>query len=171
MQDHPCSIVIKPTKGDFLDDYKSKSNLHIALTTSKGFVVEFDSKGVHRDRTLDWNRCIVIDNFGSPNICRDPDWGEYWDHCLGETLKSPHWTVEDYDEDGHNCFAFVLSFLRTLKQNPFSTAAANKFEFCERYILPKTTSAAKYICVYRKIKENGGVLIRDKNKISSASED
>lgn len=156
--------MIKPTKGDFLTDYKNKSNLHIALTTSKGFVIEYDNKGVHRDRTLDWNRCIVIDNFGPLDICRDPDWGEYWDFCLDETLKSPNWTVDDYNENDHNCFEFVLAFLRTLKQNPFSAAAANKFEFCERYILPKTTSAAKYICVYRKLKDNGGVLVRDKNK-------
>ena len=47
-QDHPCSIVIKPTKGDFLNDYQNKHNLHIGITNSKGFVIEYDSQGIHR---------------------------------------------------------------------------------------------------------------------------
>ena len=47
-QDHPCSIVIKPTKGDFLNDYQNKHNLHIGITNSKGFVIEYDSLGIHR---------------------------------------------------------------------------------------------------------------------------
>ena len=51
-QDHPCSIVIKPTNGDFLKDYRNHGNLHIAVTNSKGFVIEYDMEGIHRDRTL-----------------------------------------------------------------------------------------------------------------------
>ena len=51
-QDHPCSIVIKPTNGDFLHDYRNHGNLHIAITNSKGFVIEYDMEGIHRDRTL-----------------------------------------------------------------------------------------------------------------------
>ena len=51
-QDHPCAIVIKPTHADFLKDYRNHGNLHIAVTNSKGFVVEYDMDGIHRDRTL-----------------------------------------------------------------------------------------------------------------------
>ena len=54
-QDHPCSIVIKPTKGDFLHDYQNRNNLHIGLTNSKGFVVEYDSQGLHR-----FDTCALI---------------------------------------------------------------------------------------------------------------
>ena len=50
-QDHPCTIVIKPTKGNFLRDYKNHGNLHIAVTNSKGFVIEYDMDGIHKDRT------------------------------------------------------------------------------------------------------------------------
>ena len=42
--DHPCSVVIKPTKGDFLVDYQNRNNLHIGVTNSKGLVIEYDSK-------------------------------------------------------------------------------------------------------------------------------
>ena len=37
---------------DFLKDYRNHGNLHIAVTNSKGFVVEYDMEGIHRDRTL-----------------------------------------------------------------------------------------------------------------------
>ena len=105
----------------------------------------------------------------------DPDWSEYWDFCLENTLKRgkihvadkekaadstnhSKWSKEDYDEEEHNCFAFVLNFLKSLKQDPFSSEACQKLEFCRKYILPKTTLAGKYICLYRKIKnsQNGG---------------
>ena len=34
--------------GSFLTDYTNKSNLHIAVTDSRGEVVEFDQHGLHR---------------------------------------------------------------------------------------------------------------------------
>ena len=49
---------------------------------------------------------------------------------------------------------FVLNFLKSLKQDPFSSEASNKLEFCRKFILPKTTLAGKYICLYRKIIKN-----------------
>ena len=36
--------------GTFLTDYTNKSNLHIAVTDSRGEVVEFDQHGLHRQR-------------------------------------------------------------------------------------------------------------------------
>ena len=46
--------------GSFLVDYTNKSNLHIAITDSQGEVVEFDESGVRKDRTEDWNQCLVV---------------------------------------------------------------------------------------------------------------
>ena len=114
----------------------------------------------HRDRTLDWNRCIVIhmNNYIDPDVVKDPDWPEYWDLCLNQTLTaSPNWNVEAYEAEDHNCFAFVLAFLRSLKQEPLSSHANNKLEFCTKYVLPKTTIAGKYICLFRKIREHKGL--------------
>ena len=44
----------------------------------------------------------------------------------------------------HNCFAFVLAFLRSLKQNPLSMHANNKVDFCTHYVLPKTIQGISY---------------------------
>lgn len=160
--------MIKPTKGDFLS-YQNRNNLHIGLTNSKGFVVEYDSGGLHRDKTLDWNQCIIVNLNAAidPDVVSDPDWPEYWDACLQSASVSAasaqQWTTEAYEAAEHNCFAFVLAFLRSLKQNPLSQHASSKEDFCTHYILPKTTFAGKYICLYRQIKAHGGTYVTKKS--------
>ena len=81
--------------------------------------------------------------------------------------SSPQWTVEAYDAEEHNCFAFVLAFLRSLKQNPLSTHANQKLDFCTHYVLPKTTLAGKYICLYRKVQNHGGLYLTPKKNRES----
>ncbi len=117
-QDHPCSVVIKPTRGDFLNDYVSGDNLHIAVTNSRGQVVEFDKSGVCRERTKEWVRCLVVNlcSFADPDVVGDPDWGEYWDWRLDAVAESDEFSAKSYDEAEHNCFEFVLAFLAALRQ-------------------------------------------------------
>lgn len=117
-QDHSCAVVIKPTHGDFLHDYVSGDNLHIAVTNSRGAVVEYDKSGVKRERTKEWNRCLVVDLAlaADPDVVGDPDWAEYWDWRMEAVVASKVFTAEDYDESEHNCFAFVLALLASLRQ-------------------------------------------------------
>lgn len=164
-QDHPCSVIIKPTNGDFLHDYESGDNLHIALTDSRGQVYEFDRAGVtKRERTREWNKCLVVNlnSAADPDMVGDPDWGEYWDwrlHSISDNAAASGFAAKDYEEVEHNCMAFVLAFLASLKQEPFSSMAVNKVEFCRRFILPKTRVVPKYIGLYRRLlKSERGVL-------------
>lgn len=162
--DFPCSIVIKPTKGNFLEDYTNKSNLHIAITNSDGNIFEFDRGGLRCDRPEEWNSCLVLDLGDDPllqDIVEDPDWGEYWDLCLDKTYSSNKFSKESYDEDENNCFNFVLTFLTSLNQAPFTGWAASKVEFCQKLILPKTVMAAKYIMLYRKVRDHQGIMVVD----------
>jgi len=160
----PCSIVIKPTKGNFLDDYTNKSNLHIAVTNSSGHVYEFDRDGLRKDRRDAWKNCLVLDLSGAHplvgDMIQDPDWGEYWDLCLEQTSAAHVFTREMYREDENNCFNFVLTFLVSLNQTPFTGWAESKVDFCQRLILPKTVMAAKYIMLHRKVKENRGLIVQ-----------
>lgn len=162
--DFPCSIVIKPTKGNFLDDYTNKSNLHIAVTDSQGNVAEFDREGLRRDGTYQWDNCLVLDLPGADpsvmDMVQDPDWGEYWDLCLNQTAEKQSFTKEMYSEEDNNCLNFVLDFLISLNQTPFTGWAQCKVEFCQRLILPKTVMAGKYIMLYRKVIENDGVIVQ-----------
>ena len=42
--DKPCCVVVRPSRGDFLD-FNPGDDLHVALTDSEGRVVEFDKNG------------------------------------------------------------------------------------------------------------------------------
>ncbi|KAK9694669.1 protein of unknown function (DUF4796) [Popillia japonica] len=125
---HPCAVVIKPTAGDFLNDYYNSMDLHIGLTTSSGTIVEFDKHGLRRHRSSHWGQCLLLGQASSP-------WVEHWDNTLMQSL--------DYGN--------------------LSKAASNRTVFCEKFIVPRTTSAGKYISLYRKLKDNGYYVHRNNN--------
>ncbi|XP_013102756.2 uncharacterized protein LOC106083964 [Stomoxys calcitrans] len=149
---YPCAIVLRPTTGDFLNDYNNTTDLHIAVTTSTGCVVEFDRHGLRRHRTdnmSDWWQCLLVGDVPEP-------WYDYWDQVLYEVCQQPDkWTVSHYHEDKHNCYTFVLTFLQALMYDKLSEAATSKTTFCEKYIVPRTTIAGKYISLYRKLRDTG----------------
>ncbi|KNC29996.1 hypothetical protein FF38_05514, partial [Lucilia cuprina] len=149
---YPCAIVLRPTTGDFLNDYNNTTDLHIAVTTSTGCVVEFDRHGLRRHRTdnmSEWWQCLLVGDVPEP-------WYDYWDQVLFEICQQPDkWTVSHYHEDKHNCYTFVLTFLQALTYDKLSEAATSKTRFCEKYIVPRTTTAGKYISLYRKLRDAG----------------
>uniref|UniRef100_A0A0A1X9X4 MKRN2 opposite strand protein n=1 Tax=Zeugodacus cucurbitae TaxID=28588 RepID=A0A0A1X9X4_ZEUCU len=151
---YPCAIVLRPTTGDFLNDYNNSTDLHIAVTTSTGCVVEFDRYGLRRHRPdnarmSDWWQCLLVGDVPEP-------WYDYWDDILQQICNQPdRWTVSHYQEDNHNCYTFVLAFLQALAYDKLSAAARSKTGFCEKYIVPRTTTAGKYISLYRKLRDTG----------------
>ncbi|XP_036328942.1 uncharacterized protein LOC118741174 [Rhagoletis pomonella] len=151
---YPCAIVLRPTTGDFLNDYNNSTDLHIAVTTSTGCVVEFDRHGLRRHRAdntrmTEWWQCLLVGDVPEP-------WYDYWDEILQQICNQPdRWTVAHYQEDSHNCYTFVLAFLQALAYDKLSAAARSKTSFCEKYIVPRTTTAGKYISLYRKLRDTG----------------
>ena len=165
---YPCSIILRPTHGDFLNDYFNAMNLHIGLTTSQGCIMEFDQSGLHKTfsnqsgdggggDTSRWSQSLVVETVPEA-------WYEHWDDVLREMneLGSNNdptvinkWTSTAYHEDSFNCYTFVLDFLQRLNYGTLSAAAQNRTTFCERYIVPRTTAAGKYISLYRKIRDHG----------------
>lgn len=163
--EYPCSIAIKPTEGTFLRDYRSGHNLHIGLTDSQGKVHEFAEYGLHSDSDDNWNQCIVINLLAKefhPVISEDPDWKEYWDWTLSQMVASGQWNTNTYHRDAMNCFDFVLTFLKALRQEPFSSLARDKVDFCQRVILPKTSLAGKYIRLFRKLEDTDGLFMMER---------
>ncbi|KAK6619042.1 hypothetical protein RUM44_003424 [Polyplax serrata] len=142
---HPCSILIKPTSGDFLNDYFNSVDLHIGVTDSTGAVVEYDKNGLQRQKNNQWNQCLVLDGM-------DESWADQWDEALKTVIKEGHWTPQMYNENSHNCYTFVLAFLQKLEHDLLSNAANSSIYFCEKFILPRTTAAGKYISLYRKLR-------------------
>ena len=123
-------------------------DLHIGVTSSTGSIVEFDKNGLRKHRSSQWAECLLLDRADTP-------WIEHWDETLTQVCKQRCWSARNYNEDRHNCYTFVLAFLRQLDYGALSKAATSRTIFCERYIVPRTTAAGKYISLYRKLKGAG----------------
>ncbi|KAH8325722.1 hypothetical protein KR067_005474 [Drosophila pandora] len=150
---HPCAIVLRPSTGDFLNDYNNATDLHIAVTTSGGDIVEFDRIGLRRhrrdDNPTEWRQSLLVGDVPEP-------WHDFWDEVLQQICaQSVRWSIASYEEETHNCYAFVLAFLQALGHAPLSEAARSKTAFCEQCIVPRTTTAGKYISLYRKLRRSG----------------
>ena len=152
---NPCSVLLRPS-GDstFLSDFKDQNGLHIGVTNSKGTLFEFDVPGLVRTPKSEidpklWSQCLVI-------IGQVPEaWTEHWNQKLEDMIKEGIWTAENYNPHSLNCFSFVLEFLRSLNHKRLSQSWTDKNDFSEKFIVPRTKVAAKFITLYRKIKTNG----------------
>lgn len=63
----------------YSSDYNNKTDLHIALTTSQGIIVEFDRHGlrrhVPRDSNSLWEQSLIVESVSEA-------WLEHWDETL-----------------------------------------------------------------------------------------
>lgn len=178
-----CSLLIRPSVGDFLHTYCSSSDLHVGVTDSLGNIYEFDEEGVRKtssesgDSSL-WEQSLVIPIFKTDKKddgLSKEKWVQHWDYTLSITSCMDVWSRKEYKESDNNCYSFVLFFLKMLKWQQFqmqSTHESNiqnslssKTLFCQEYILPRTRLAAKYIALYRKVIREGVSVIPVKQRL------
>jgi hypothetical protein len=151
-----CSVVIRPTNGDFLHHYQNAADLHIGLTNSKGDVYEFDRYGLHAaTKNSSWNQCLSV-----PIVTEiDNMWKDYWDYTLQIAAQLDRWQPNKYFEDTNNCYSFVITFLRMLRVKDLKPSLHSKTQFCKDFIVPRTKNAAKYIALYRKVVKQGVTIL------------
>ncbi|XP_078241534.1 MKRN2 opposite strand protein isoform X3 [Pogona vitticeps] len=79
---------------------------------------------------------------------------EQWDLYLEQFSAAEIWLPHRYDEHLHNCYTYALMFINCVlsaqKQQPM-----NKSEFTEKFVIPRTRKASKYITIYKEICKNG----------------
>ncbi|XP_054708549.1 MKRN2 opposite strand protein-like isoform X3 [Uloborus diversus] len=90
----PNAIVIKPTEGDFLNNYANSSNLHIGITDSKGNVYEYDYSGISQNNGDSWSQCFPIKIFNSKSSCLPSE----WDKTLDNMQMQKCWSAESLDQ-------------------------------------------------------------------------
>ena len=139
-------VVLKPTHGTFLEDYLNAANLHVGVTDSLGAVFDFNEKGVNRS-IEGWDQCVCVTVLRSySEKCT-----AIWDPKLHQHSASDAWLSRKYSQTDNNCYDFVLSFLRLLRLHDNIPSMGSRPKFCEKFIVPKTTEAARYISLYRKL--------------------
>ncbi|XP_055115414.1 MKRN2 opposite strand protein isoform X3 [Symphalangus syndactylus] len=121
-----CSFLLRPTQGTFLSAH-----------------------GVQRDGA-GWEQSISIPLL-QPNM-----YGmmEQWDKYLEDFSTSGAWLPHRYEEDHHNCYTYTLTFINCVLMAE-GRQQLDKGEFTEKYVVPRTRLASKFITLYRAIREHG----------------
>lgn len=74
-------ILMLPLCNFFSSDYNNNTDLHIAVTTSQGIIVEFDRHGLRRhtpkDNKSSWEQSLVVESIPEA-------WWEYFDEVLAK---------------------------------------------------------------------------------------
>ncbi|XP_025082690.1 MKRN2 opposite strand protein-like [Pomacea canaliculata] len=159
--DAPCSLVLKQTVGDFIKDYSSAVNLHIGVTDTRGVCYNFDEDGLHMGET--WQQCISIPLLSMPAVSGHISSSD-WDDRLHIFASPLQWHRQRYHDADCNCFDFVLQFLRFLQCHRFQNidgtdVLSDKKVFCDIFLTQQTAKAAQYISAYRRILQEGFVLV------------
>lgn len=143
--EEPNAIVIRPSQGNFLNDYNIINDLHIAITNSEGIVFEYDKAGLIINDCSKWTNCIALNVIPS-------SWGSHWNELLKAMLNDPKWRSVNYNDISMNCFSFVIDFVNNLHY--LNMNFVNKESICEKLILPKLNDALKYNSIFKKLKTN-----------------
>lgn len=152
-QDAPFSVVVRPTVGSFLRDYANNADLHVGITDSKGTVYEYDSSGVHVS-SQSWSQCLAIKMIDK----YDSRWSHNWDDSLRQFSLLPTWSASRYSDRTHHCYDFVLRFLLVMGIEKILPCVQDGTKFCVDQVVPKTTQAARYISLYRRLLQEGLII-------------
>ncbi|NWR77509.1 MKROS protein, partial [Centropus unirufus] len=113
-----------------------------------GVVYHYNEEGIHRAGT-GWEQCISIplvqpDMFGLL---------QQWDELLEEFSGGEAWLPHRYEEHDHNCYTYALAFINSILTAQ-GKRCMSKSEFTERFVIPQTKKASKYITVHRELTAN-----------------
>ncbi|XP_003826305.2 MKRN2 opposite strand protein isoform X1 [Pan paniscus] len=144
-----CSFLLRPTQGTFLREYDGRSDLHVGITNTNGVVYNYSAHGVQRDGE-GWEESISIPLL-QPNM-----YGmmEQWDKYLEDFSTSGAWLPHRYEDNHHNCYSYALTFINCVLMAE-GRQQLDKGEFTEKYVVPRTRLASKFITLYRAIREHG----------------
>ncbi|XP_062587804.1 MKRN2 opposite strand protein-like [Saccostrea cucullata] len=151
--DFPVSLVVKPTLGTFIRDYDNSVNLHIGVTDTNGTVYDYDEGGVHVGMS-GWEECLVIP---LSNRGLNPHIYQVWDATLQHQAQSNIWTKSKYIEDSHNCFDFVIYFLKQVGFSRENLSAESRSSLTHDIILPQMSKVTQFITLYRNVERNSFV--------------
>ncbi|XP_010582734.1 PREDICTED: MKRN2 opposite strand protein [Haliaeetus leucocephalus] len=134
--------------GGFFRGYDGESDLHVGITSTHGVVYNYNEEGIHRAET-GWEQCISIplvqpDMFGLL---------QQWDKLLEEFSVGEAWLPHRYDEHDHNCYTYALAFINSVLTAQ-GKRQMSKSEFTEKFVIPQTKKASKYITLHQELTAN-----------------
>ncbi|XP_077181781.1 MKRN2 opposite strand protein isoform X2 [Paroedura picta] len=77
-----------------------------------------------------------------------------WDTYLEQFSAAEIWLPYRYEERDHNCYTYALTFINCVLSAQ-GKQQMSKSEFTDKFVVPRTRKASKYITVYKEICKNG----------------
>ncbi|XP_064422270.1 MKRN2 opposite strand protein isoform X2 [Latimeria chalumnae] len=144
---------MRPCGGDPLrepryGEYDGSTNLHVGITNTKGIVYNYNEAGVQREGS-GWDQSISVP-LVQPDMYSLLD---QWDQYLEQFSAAEAWLPQRYEEYDHNCYTYALTFINCVLATQ-GKQTLSKNQFTERFVLPKTRRASRYITLYQEILEN-----------------
>uniref|UniRef100_A0A8D1Q5S6 MKRN2 opposite strand protein-like C-terminal domain-containing protein n=1 Tax=Sus scrofa TaxID=9823 RepID=A0A8D1Q5S6_PIG len=123
--------------------------LCLPLALAAGVVYNYTVHGVQRDKA-GWEQSVSIPLL-QPGMFGLMD---QWDKYLEDFSTAGAWLPHRYEEDHHNCYSYTLMFINCVLTTE-GKERLDKNEFTEKFVVPRTRKASKYITLYRAIEERG----------------
>ncbi|XP_059800068.1 MKRN2 opposite strand protein-like isoform X3 [Hypanus sabinus] len=126
-------------------EYDGQADLHVGISNTQGVVYNYIKTGVQRDG-CGWEECISV-----PLVQSDTyNLINQWDLYLEQFSNADIWIPNRYDEYEHNCYSYALTFINRVLAAQ-SKRQLSRMEFTERFVVPRTKRASKYITLYREL--------------------
>lgn len=135
-----CCFLLAPGQDNTHRVFDGKSELHTGISDTKGVVYNYTRQGVVRDHT-GWEQSIRVVLVQQDSFSLRNQWNKYLESYSAGALWDPAWT--GFDEVTHNCYSYCLGFINRVLEVG-GRAPLTQQEFTERYVLPRTTTAARY---------------------------
>ncbi|XP_015415867.1 PREDICTED: MKRN2 opposite strand protein isoform X2 [Myotis davidii] len=134
-------------------DYDGRSDLHVGITNTNGVVYNYTMHGVQRDEA-GWEQSVSVPLL-QPGMFGLMD---QWDKYLEDFSTTEAWLPHRYEEEHHNCYSYTLTFINCVLATE-GKEQLDKNEFTEKFVVPRTRKASKYITLYRAVEEHGFYVI------------
>ncbi|XP_004692280.1 PREDICTED: MKRN2 opposite strand protein [Condylura cristata] len=144
-----CSFLLRPTHGTFLREYDGRADLHVGIASTAGVVYSYTALGVQRDEA-GWEQSVSVPLLPPGMFGLMDQWDKYLEDFSGTGAWLPH----RYEEDQHNCYSYTLTFMNCILAME-GWGQLDKSEFTEKYVVPRTRQASRYITLYRAVEERG----------------
>ncbi|MGH0163397.1 UNVERIFIED_CONTAM: hypothetical protein FKN15_074417 [Acipenser sinensis] len=137
LEEAPVSI-----PNPFINGHKESNIIH---SFNYGVVYNYNEAGVCRDEH-GWEQSVSI-----PLV--QPDMYSLinqWDRYLEQFSSTDMWDPQRYEEHEHNCYTYALTFINCLLATQ-GKRQLTKSDFTEKFFLPRTRRASRYITLYQEI--------------------
>ncbi|KAG7270858.1 hypothetical protein CRUP_032247 [Coryphaenoides rupestris] len=143
------------------DSEQNESELHVGISNSTGVVFSYTESGVQRQQH-GWEQSLTIplvtpSNHASPPLLPGSVLRS-WDRHLETFSSQDRWTTDRFDEVTHNCYTYCLGFINRVLEVG-GRGPLTKQQFTERYVLPRTTAAARYTGLLQVLKKQPYYLV------------